>query len=197
MRHQGCLDLFHSGIDRAKTLCHLHDHAVKIFPKAVDVSDMLRAAVMIGVSAFDCFMHEIFKSETIARIGSGKSVKRLNLPFEVFSLPKEDYERFLIEHIDELNSYKSFIAPDKVSEALSCFVEAPWEKISQLVTVDSKTLKARLRTIADWRNRIAHEADLDPTYGRTTLWPILTTDVLHSLDELRELGDAIEAAIQQ
>jgi hypothetical protein len=53
-----------------------------------------------------------------------------------------------------------------------------------------KDAKTRLKLIVDRRNKIAHEADLDPT-SPGFRWPISSTVVNDAIDFIESLGDAI------
>jgi hypothetical protein len=53
----------------------------------------------------------------------------------------------------------------------------------------SSDVKQRLKLIVDRRNKIAHEADMDPTYPKAR-WPISAPDVE---DVVRFLVDVVEA----
>ena len=58
----------------------------------------------------------------------------------------------------------------------------------------SKTTTA-FRLVVDRRNKIAHEADVDPTYPHSR-WPISQTDVDGTLSFLSETVEAIYGAIK-
>jgi hypothetical protein len=58
----------------------------------------------------------------------------------------------------------SYQEPNKVAEGLSYIWDEKfkWQKISQLMAMEEKTVKTTLKLIADRRNIIVHEADINP-----------------------------------
>lgn len=55
-------------------------------------------------------------------------------------------------------------------------------------------MKARIRLIVDRRNKIAHEADLDPSYPGSR-WPITESDVASSCQFLSQIAEAIHVTV--
>ena len=56
-------------------------------------------------------------------------------------------------------------------------------------------VKARLKLIVDRRNKIAHEADVDPSYPNMR-WPISKPDVDQSLAYIAQIGESIYVVVQ-
>jgi hypothetical protein len=95
------------------------------------------------------------------------------------------------ESIRKENSYKSFVAPDKLAQCLRILVDQPWDKIAGALNDTVAISKAKLKSVVDLRNRIVHEADVNPAYGRIELWPIYCEDVEDSIAFVRRLGASI------
>lgn len=93
------------------------------------------------------------------------------------------------------NSFRSFVAPDKIAECLKPLMDNPWDLIADKLGLTAKQCKSRLKSIIDLRNRIAHDCDVNPDYGGTTLWPIYADDVEDSIIFIKSLGAAISAAL--
>ncbi len=55
-------------------------------------------------------------------------------------------------------------------------------------------IKTRLKLIVDRRNKIAHEADLDPSFPGVR-WPITSSDADSVTDYISELCEAIHAVV--
>ena len=55
-------------------------------------------------------------------------------------------------------------------------------------------VKAHLILIVDRRNKIAHEADLDPTYPGTR-WPISIVDTTNAVDFIEKICKTIHSVI--
>ena len=56
---QTAIDAFRTSIARAGHLGGLHDAMLSLTTEAIDASDILRAQVVLGVSALDYYIHEI------------------------------------------------------------------------------------------------------------------------------------------
>jgi hypothetical protein len=66
-----------------------------------------------------------------------------------------------------------------------------------LQRIDIKSLKTHVSRhcqTRDRRNKIAHEADMDPSYPGAR-WPISETDVNKALDFIEQLCEAIHVAV--
>ncbi len=188
---------FSECLRRARAICDLQDYMSKGYSGALDTSDMLRSSVVLCVSAFDFLIHELFRIETIERYRTARSVSRIQLPFDVAIVQDTTKEELIESHIRQTNSYKTFVDPGKYSEAMGCFVDDPWSRVSNKLGKDSRSLKKRIRSIYKWRNRIAHEADINPVYGGIELWPIERQDVLDALSDIEEVGNASVDVIRE
>ena len=182
-------EVFSRSLDRARTLCDLQAYLSGNISKALDTSDVLRAAVVLCVSAFDFLIHEIFRIEVSVRFKNQVPIDRLMIPFDVVvsGRPKDV---LIDEHIVERNSYRSFIDPGKYAEAMSYFVSHPWSRVAMELGKSEQSLKQRLRLIYQWRNRIVHEADIKPVLAGVDLWPIQYRDVLDAVSAIEDLGSA-------
>jgi hypothetical protein len=189
------LNKLYCGCDRAHTLRLIHEHLIKFAPPALDCSDILRASLVMAVSSFDLYMHDIFREEVIHRLKEKRNVFYLRIPFELLIANNDDQIVNIDNTIRTENSFKSFVAPDKLAECLRAFMECPWDQIAIFHGEPAAICKAQLKSIVDLRNRIAHEADINPTYAGIDLWPIYVADVERSVDFLRSLATAIAKAI--
>lgn len=183
-------DAFDQSLARARNLCDIQRFIDRQYSPILDTSDLLRASVVLSVSAFDFLIHEIFRIEVIFRFRNNKSVEKLIIPFDTLIANPSDVADLISEYVSGVNSYKSFVDPGKYAEAMVCFVPHPWNSISALMGGDSQTLKGRLRAIHKWRNRIAHEADIKPILAGVELWPIQIGDVLDAVGYIARLGVA-------
>jgi hypothetical protein len=60
-----------------------------------------------------------------------------------------------------------------------------WEQVAEILNEDIKSLKNRLNLIIDRRNKIAHEADIEPTYQE--LRNIHIDDINDSIEYIENL----------
>ena len=190
MRYKRCLE-------RALAICELQGYLAAKHTEALDTTDMLRSAVVLCVSAFDFLLHEVFRVEVAWRYRSGRSISRLLVPFDLTTAPVTDVEFLLAAHVKEINSYKSFVDPGKYSEAMGCFVNNPWERVSAKLNHNSSSVKQRVRLIYRWRNRIAHEADVNPVLAGVELWPIEKQDVVDAISDIKRIGLASVEVIRE
>ena len=91
------------------------------------------------------------------------------------------------------HSYLAFQHPDKIADAVRLISDKKlWDCVSGRMSLSKDDVKTRLKLIVDRRNKIAHEADIDPGHpGTGTRWPITRADVDSSLDFIEELCEAI------
>ena len=180
---------FENALERARHLCEIQSYLATQYTPALDTSDMLRAAVVLIVSAFDFLIHEIFRIEVIGRYKKGIAVGKLNVPFGVL-IANSGVENLIEDYVRKYNAHRSFVDPGKYAEAMSFFVAHPWSRISAQTGKAEDAMKRRLRAIYGWRNRIAHEADIKPVLAGVELWPIAAQDVLDALKDIETLGIA-------
>ena len=85
--------------------------------------------------------------------------------------------------------------PDKIAEAFRLVSEVPlWRSVAQYLSIPEEDVKNRLRLIVERRNKIAHEADLDPS-APGTRWPIDSFMVTDAVKFLEKLGEAIKSLV--
>lgn len=103
-----------------------------------------------------------------------------------------DEDSWLEDEIREGHSYKSFQHPDAIADAIR-FVSAKklWEEVGKNWDRPPQEVKQQLRSIVDRRNKIAHEADIDPTLSLGDRWPINEMLVTEVVDFLEQLGESI------
>lgn len=187
---------FVASIERARGLVGLKQYLENNYSSAVETDDLLRASVVQAVSAFDFLMHQTFRVEVKRRFSSQCPVNNFHIPFSILHSDETHKLREIEEFVVDRNSHRTFVDPAKVGEALAHFLENPWDKISSQTDLDATTLKKQLKRIYRWRNRIAHEADINPANAGVELWPIFSEDVILALQVIRDLGLAIISALK-
>ncbi|WP_148227514.1 HEPN domain-containing protein [Fulvimarina pelagi] len=181
---------------RAKSLCGLHQYLNSSHQtKLIDYDDLLRSSIILVVSAFDYLVHEIFHRECLHRIEGGKIEPSFHVPLSLgpdLLNRKKELSNFIVA----TNSYKSFVAPDKFAAIVRVLVDKPWEKMATELKVSEQEAKSRLRDIVDWRNRLAHQADINPNYGGSELYPICRLDTEEAISDMIEYGKALCTVIR-
>lgn len=97
---------------------------------------------------------------------------------------------WLENEIRETLSYKSFQQPDKIADAIRLISDKKlWDEVGNLMGKSAKEIKQQLTAIVDRRNKIAHEADIDPSYGIgncLNIDEILVNDAVDFIEQLVE-----------
>jgi hypothetical protein len=164
----------------------------------VDVSDALRASIVLGVSALDHFVHEVARRGMLETARGHRPPTGAYLRFQVSLRGVAEGSQsggldWLDQEIRARHGWQTFQDPDKIADVLRCVTDKPlWRDVGVHLGLGASDAKARLRLIVDRRNKIAHEADVDPT-SPGCRWPISATVVAEALAFLDRLGVAIAA----
>jgi hypothetical protein len=178
---------FESNIRAIKEVKNTVDYLIKITTAAIDLSDLYRSQIVLAVSALDHFVHEHVLSEMIEIYRGNKSPTNHFLQFKIpisniYNTSLTASEATIRSSIRERHSWLSFQYPDKISDAIRLISTASvWEEIGRRINMNTKDVKNQLKIIIDRRNKIAHEADMDPT-NPGAKWPISSSDVDDSIN---------------
>ena len=254
---QSALDQFRISIGRVRDLIALHNSVETQFIAEMDVSDMLRAALVLSVSALDFYVHEvvtlgmleIHRGQRSEPVPSPNTTQSAFSRFEVslgaarqdritaldiaswledeieqsqgYEFLQQSYEvsaliptisnsivnrlnntSWLESEIRERLGYQSFQQANKVADAIRHISDKKlWDEVAVLmpqtaanadyinaqsnlrVAKTAQGIKQQLNSIVDRRNKIAHEADIDPTtFSIGSRW---------NIDEIL-VGDAVD-----
>lgn len=193
------LEQFNDNVMRVKGFSGLTRAVVSLTTSAIDASDMLRAQYVFAVSALDLYVHEItrlgmlevFDGARVAPPGYFRFRISLDCVGAGLLVSRGDFDAEIrVQH-----GYLAFQQPDKISEAIRLFKEIKlWESVGNRLGISAGDVKERLKLIVDRRNKIAHEADVDPTYPKAR-WPISASDVDGVVAFLNEVVHAIHAEV--
>lgn len=163
---------------------------------ALDLSDIIRAELVMAVSALDHYIHELTRIG-MCEIVTGKRAASKN--FSKFSVSLEKVlegfsdpanPKWLDDEVRLKLGWQSFQQPDKVADAIRLFADKNvWEALEADLGIPAADLKALLSEIVDRRNKIAHEADIDPASGQRR--PIDEKKVQGYVEYVEKLGEAI------
>jgi RiboL-PSP-HEPN len=197
---QPAIEVYRESMSRVEHLGGLYKALDGLTTAAVDASDLLRAQIVLAVSAFDYYIHEVTVLGMVA-VFEGKRPPTqafLKYPVSVGAVSlgmTSPTSRWFEAEVRQHHSFLSFQQPDKVADAIRLFSDIKlWQEVALKMMVPEKTVKDQLKLIVDRRNKIAHEADLDPSYPGTR-WPIHVADVEQSLQFLRKVCESIHASI--
>ncbi|QDY83513.1 hypothetical protein FQU75_08865 [Paenibacillus polymyxa] len=179
---------FNENIERIRMLHSVYlSYRSQITP-LVDISDMLRSELVLLVSAVDFYVHEIVRIgmlEVFCEIRPETSSFRnysISLKAVREALLNPESFDWLEREVIEKHSWKSFQQAEKITEALRIITDADfWGRAALAMNSEPQLIKKKLNLIVDRRNKIAHEADMDPSYPGSR-WPIDDTMVKESID---------------
>jgi RiboL-PSP-HEPN len=248
---QSALDQFRISVGRVRDLTALHNSVKAQATGALDLSDMLRAALVLSVSALDYYVHEVVtlgmlethrgqRSEPISSANTTQSAFSrfqvslggarqdrltaidiaswleadlqqvqgydfLQQPHTVSALIPTISSRildrlnntsWLESEIRERLGYQSFQQADKIAEAIRYISDKKlWDEVAIQMNKSAKDIKQQLNSIVDRRNKIAHEADIDPTFNIGSRWNIDELLVGDAVDFIERLVESIHRVL--
>lgn len=198
------IDLFYLAWKRCDHLSVIHAYIANNVSSAIEPDELLRAEWVARLSTLDLYIHELVaqrmletflgqrppanafhrfrvSNETLMRIHSASAVADAAAAFDL--------------DIRTQLSRETFQHPEKIAEGIRlCSDIQLWNAVAvQLgatessITSEAKTLKKSLSLLVERRNKIAHEADLQPSLPRDP-WPI-------TQDDLRDVSKLIEQIV--
>lgn len=194
------IEAFRTSMDRARHLGGLHEALSSLTTSAVDASDLLRAQLVLGVSALDYYVHEIAVLGMLAvfegRRPPTPSFLKYRVAMDSVLSGTTTTCGWFESDIRERHCFLSFQQPDKIADAIRLFSDVKlWQKVALQLAMSEQDVKSRLKLVVDRRNKIAHEADLDPSYPDMR-WPITKPDVDQSLAYITQIAESIYVAVQ-
>ena len=186
---------FRLNAERVQHLGGLHDAISGLMTSALDASDLLRAQVVLAVSALDHYIHEatvegmleVFDGTRLPTAAFKKNKISAGLLITSAAASRSAFEA----DIRERHSFLSFQQPEKIADAVRLFYDRPlWSQLAVHLSKSEEDIKTHLRLIIDRRNKIAHEADVDPSFPGAR-WPISRQDADDSIKFISSLCETI------
>ncbi len=240
---QSAIEQFRVSIKRVRDLIALHNSINVQSTSVLDLSDILRAALVLTVSALDYYIHEVVTlgmleiyrgqraepavsantsksafSRFKVSLGGARQDRQIALDISSWleTEIQSNYGSELLENsntisnllpiisnsiVNRLNNtawleneiretlgYQSFQQPDKIADAIRLISDKKlWQEVANKIDKSAKDIKQQLTLIVDRRNKIAHEADIDPTFNIGNRWPIDEILVSETIDFIEEL----------
>ena len=197
------LNQFEGNLQRANDLCSLYKALRNQTTTALELSDILRSAIVMAVSALDHYIHQAVRIGMLdAYTGNFKQTEAFQrFQVSLASVAKQTADPtssdWLDQEIHARHGWLSFEHPDKIADALRlvCDVNV-WEDVGPRMGKSATDVKARLKTIVDRRNKIAHESDVNPSYSGER-WPIDTCMIDDTIQFMRHLGASLYGLIME
>jgi hypothetical protein len=194
---KAALDQFQINLARARTLSGIAESIGALTTPAIDVTDIHRASLVLAVSALDYFVHEFVRLGMLEVHGGRRPPTDANLSFKVpivavrTGFADVTQDDWLDQAVREAHSWQSFQHPDKIAEAIRLVSSVKlWPEVAKAIGTDTTAVKARLIVIIDRRNKIAHEADMDPT-NPGSQWPVNAALLKDAFDFIDSVVQAI------
>jgi hypothetical protein len=195
-------DLFLKNLESVNVIDNIYGYfSLKV--GVMDLSEILRSQYVLLVSAFDYYIHDIVK-EGMLEIFEG--VKSTNKNYDQFSISLEkvrlllsatcdaDKRAILDTEIRRITFKDSYQAPRSVESALNLIdIKSVWSVIRPDLGISSDDIKTRLGLIVHRRNKIAHEADMDPITGRKS--DIDRDTIIEVRDFLHSIVSAVDRRV--
>ena len=197
------IEQFRENIARVQSLGGLHEAFDQMTTPAVDLTDLLRAQIVMVVSALDHYIHEITRVGMLEVYDGNRPRTDAFLRFQVTmdtamkGISNSSENQWLDAEIRERHGYQAFQHPDNIADAVRLFSSCElWPSVAGQLNLPVQDVKNRLRAIINRRNQIAHEADLNPSYlGSGTRWPISPLDLTSTLDFIQNVCEAIHTVV--
>lgn len=191
--------LFKRNIAAARDLSILFDTLTQHVALPQSFDDLLRSQIVYAVSAFDKFIHDLVRIGMLqilagtrpvtAKYESEPIAMKTIIEMAAASVPPK--EHFFEQALIRKFKIVSFQDPIKVADGLSyIWTESQkWQKIGSGLGLTDDGARTQLKLIADRRNSIVHEADIDPVSGLK--FPISKRESDEAVDFLNSCADEI------
>ena len=158
--------------------------------QALQVDELLRAEWAARVSALDLYVHEVVADKMLDILQGTRppsaSFQKFQLGCDVLLMGSAhaNFASAADLAIRARIERQTFQLPDDIAEVVRHISDSElWNEVamkrgatSQTVVNDAKAIKRQLTQIVNRRNKIVHEADLQPGIPRTP-WPISADDL--------------------
>ena len=195
------INRFRTNIAWVRALGGIHRALCTLTTPALDPTDLLRAQFVLVVGVLDYYVHEV------VRLGM------LDV-YEGHRPPTNAFRRFMVstegvmagattpgfpawfeDEIRERHGHLSFQQPERIADAIRLFSPCElWPSVRSVLGLPATDVKTRLDIVVDRRNKIAHEADPDPSYPGAR-WPITAWDADSTIDFIERLCEAIHSIV--
>ncbi|MDP3878243.1 MAG: HEPN domain-containing protein [Methylobacter sp.] len=173
---QRAIEKFRQNIKSVKELDSIFGLITINYPLLEEqAQEILRAEIVLSVSALDCFIHDLIKQGMVETYQDNRTpssqFSTYQIPVKFLKLIEksdrlDDKLAYLENAIKENNSKDSYQSPKGIEYALQLInITSLWKKVASLMNLKAEDIKGELSLIVDRRNKIAHEADYDALTG--------------------------------
>ncbi len=179
---QQAIDTFKQNIESVKQLDIIYQYLqTQQINNNIDLSELLRAEIVLAVSALDNFVSDILRIGIVDTFDGTRTVpQELKETFNKFQVDMEvllqivsaqsQQEKLAVlgNYIAKINEKRPYQTTKQIEDALALLgVKQLWTKVSTELSINGTVIspdhvKKYYATIIFDRNKIAHEADIDP-----------------------------------
>lgn len=199
------VEQFESNLESARQLGVIYSALCDNVTEAVRLDEILRAEIVLAVSALDCYVHDVVRigmTKTLA-LTSGEPNAYLNFGVSMQVVKRllrassaDDKAMLFDQEVRRLHGFKTFQTADSISQAFGLLgIAHLWDKIGDGLGILPSDVKVQLNLLVGRRNAIAHEGDIDPSSGIGTKYPIDLPTVQQSADFLDSLVHQMQAVV--
>ena len=192
---QAAIDQFRVNIGRVRNFGTMYKILSAQTTQVLDLSDILRAELVMAVSALDQYIHELVRLGMLEAYSGHRVQTQAFLRFQValggalqgISAPTS--ADWLEDQITTRHGYQSFQHPDSIAGAIRLISDAQlWNEVASHLGMSPQDVKQKLIFIVDRRNKIAPEADMDPSFlgKRWHIDDVLVDDAINFIEQLAE-----------
>ena len=147
---QAAIDQFRANLSYVRNLSLVHSVALGASP-GLDTSDVLRAQIVLAVSALDHYIHQLTRLGVLEVFNGNRARTaafdrtRVTLDGVLLALKNPGADEWLDDEIRKAHGRLSFQAPDNIADAVRLFSDVPiWDRVSHEIGIDPETLKGHV-----------------------------------------------------
>ena len=200
---QAAIEQFRTNIARTRDLGSIANVLAAQSTSALDVSDILRAEMVMAVSVLDHYVHELVRLGMLDAYRNNRVRTPTFMNFQVSlagaisAIENSSDEVWIEQEIRDKHSRQTFQSPGNIASAIRLISEEDdlWSTVASDIHMSRQDVRNTLRTVVDRRNQIVHEADMDPSFPGTR-WPITAQMVDDAVDFIERIAEAIYVIVR-
>ncbi len=152
---QRAIDKFRQNIKSVRELDSIYGLIAETYPLLKEqAQEILRAEIVLSVSALDCFIHDLVKQGMLETYQDNRMPSK---PFVTYQIPIKflkliensegnEYKlAYLEQAIEEVNSKDSYQSPKNIEYALQLInIKSPWKSVSSLMNLKCRRHQSRI-----------------------------------------------------
>lgn len=169
---QQAIETFKLNIESVKQLDIIYQYLEQNNIKSLDLSEILRAEIVLAVSALDNFISDVLHIGLVQTFEKNNPLTPAFSKFQVdmdtlvkilYEPSQREKSLILGEYIRKFNERNSYQKPDNIVNSLKLLgVSDLWNKLAVLLSIKNPDdVRKELENIVTQRHKIAHEADFD------------------------------------